>query len=326
MKYILDQVPIRFITLAIDSSVITRNVHQKCAIKGYNSGKRGRPSHDPIIAFSDALKMVMNGWMRTGANHSTKDAIEFLEVTFKIVALDNIGHIRGNPDLYSDLIVRYLEIEDHPVKYIFKAKETAALDQKIIQIRRWHQNNSILKNGSYKEIQYQSSRWNKPRRLVIVQLPQRKEEKGQQELFIEYEQLAHNEYMVFIPNTKDSTVEIHRRFNQHGDSENRIKELKYDYGIDGFALQHFGAMEAAFRFIIVAFNLMSIFKLANMTSEIHHRLSTLKIQCIPIGSYLKTRGRKLKMKLLSEGKQRPFLEHLFENLEVIRPAYKFSNV
>lgn len=325
MKHILDQVPIRFMTLDIDSSVITRYGKQECAIKGYNPGKRGRPSHNPLMAFSDELKMVVNAWMRTGDSHSTTDATEFLEETFQIVSRDNIGLIRGDAGFYSDQIMRYLEREDQPVKYIFRAKKTAALYDKIIRIRKWHQNNSVMKHGSYAEIQYQGSKWKKPRRLIIVRTPQRKEDNGQQELFKEYEQLAHYEYMAFVTNAKDSAIEIHRRYNQRGDSENRIKELKYDYGIDGFALQHFGAMEAAFRFIMVAFNLMSIFKQAIMTSEIHHRLSTLKFQCIAIGSYLVKSGRKLKMKLSAEGKRRHFLEHLFENLEVIRPPYKFSN-
>ena len=114
-------------------------------------------------------------------------------------------------------------------------------------------------------------------RFIIDRTPQRKEDYGQQELFKEYEQLAHYEYMVFVTYEKKSAIEIHKRYNQLGDSENRIKELKCDYEIDGFALQQFVAMEAVFRFIMVAFNLMSIFKRAIMTSEIHHRISTIKL-------------------------------------------------
>lgn len=325
MKHILEQVPIRYMTLDIDSSVITRYGNQECAIKGYNPGKRGRPSHNPIMAFSDELKMVVNAWMRTGDSHSTTDAVEFLEETFSIVPRDNVGLIRGDAGFYSDQIMSYLESSDHPVKYMFRAKMTSALYARIIQIRKWHQNHSLMKHGSYSEIQYQGSKWKKPRRLIIVRVPKRKATNGQQELFKEYEQLAHYDYMAFVTNATDSAVEIHRRYNQRGESENRIKELKYDFGIDGFALQHFGAMEAAFRFIMVAFNLMSIFKQAIMTSKIHHRLSTIKFQCIAIGSYLVKSGRKLKMKLSAEGKRRHFLEHLFENLEIIRPPYKFSN-
>lgn len=325
MKYILNQVPIRYMTIDIDSTVITRYGNQEEAIKGYNPGKRGRPSHNPIMAFSDELKMVVNAWMRSGDSHSTTDAVDFLEETFQIVPRNNVGLLRGDGGFYSDKIMSYLEEGQDPITYIFRAKMTGALCAKIIRIRKWHQNNSVFKYGSYSEIKYKGSKWKKARRMIIVRIPKRQEPTGQQEIFREYEQLAQYDYMAFVTNSKDSAVEIHRRYNQRGDSENRIKELKYDYAIDGFALKHFGAMEAAFRFIMVAFNLMSIFKQAIMTSEIHHRLSTIKFQCIAIGSYLVKNGRKLKMKLAAEGKRRHFLEHLFDNLEVIRPPYKFSN-
>lgn len=325
MKHILDQVPIKYMTVDIDSSVITRYGNQECAVKGYNPGKRGRPSHHPIMAFSDELKMVVNAWMRSGDSHSTTDTVEFLEETFQIVSRENVGLLRGDAGFYSDQIMSYLEEGEHPVRYMFRAKMTSALYDKIIRIRKWHQNNSVMKHASYCEIQYRGTKWKKARRLIIVRIPKRTEEKRQQELFKEYEQLAHYEYMAFVTTSKDSAVEVHRRYNQRGDSENRIKELKYDYAIDGFALQHFGAMEAAFRFIMVAFNLMSIFKQAILTSDIHHRLSTIKFQCIAIGSYLVKNGRKLKMKLSAEGKRRHFLEHLFENLDVVRPPYKISN-
>ena len=38
-----------------------------------------------------------------------------------------------------------------------------------------------------------------------------------------------------------------------GDAENRIKELKYDFGTDSFCLKKFFATEAAFRFIMIGY-------------------------------------------------------------------------
>ena len=114
-------------------------------------------------------------------------------------------------------------------------------------------------------------------------------------------------------------------YNQRGDCENRIKELKYDYSIDGFALQSFAAMEAAFRMIMVAYNIMALFRQKIMTSNVAHRLSTVKFQCIAIGSYLVKDGRKTKLKLSAVGKRRHFLEHFFENLEMLHPPFSFSN-
>jgi hypothetical protein len=79
MKYIFSQVPMRFITVDIFSSVITRYDHQEHAVKEYNPAKRGRKSHHPIMAFSEEHKMVINVWMITGDSHSTTDAQAFMK-------------------------------------------------------------------------------------------------------------------------------------------------------------------------------------------------------------------------------------------------------
>ena len=119
-------------------------------------------------------------------------------------------------------------------------------------------------------------------------------------------------------------VEVHRKYNHRGDSENRIKELKYDYAIDAFAMKSFAATDAAFRFVLLAYNIMVIFKQAMMQPRINHRLSTIKFQCIAIGSYLIRSGRKKILKLSAEGKRRHFLEHIFKNVSGINPPYTFS--
>ncbi len=325
MRFILSLIPVQHMTIDIDSSVITRYGKQEHAIKGYNPGKRGRASHHPIMAFSDELKMVINAWMRTGDSHSTTDAVEFIDEILQIVEAKNIGLFRMDAGFYSQKIMNHLEQRKHPLRYIIRAKMTSALIGEILSIPRFLHNDDVVKGAAYAEFNYQATNWKDARRIVVVRIPKSGERKGQKELFEEYEQLSRYDYTAYVTNTDLSMVEVHRRYNQRGDSENRIKELKYDYGIDGFALQNFGAMEAAFRFIMVAFNLMTIFKQAIMSSPKNYRLSTIKFQCIAIGSYLVSHGRKFKMKLSAEGKRRHFLEHLFENLEVIRPPYQFPN-
>lgn len=325
MKYILSLVPMRYITIDIDSTVITRYGHQEYASKGYNPDKHGRLSHHPLMAFCDELKMVVNAWMRSGDSHSTTDAIEFLKELFTITDRSNVGLIRGDAGFYSQHIMNYLEEKPHVVPYIFRAKMTTALVNEIMEINRFHHDESVMSKAAYSEIEYQAANWKQARRMIIVRTPKAYPLNKPKELFEEYEKLNKYDYTAYVTNSKLSMVEVHRRYNQRGDCENRIKELKYDFGMDGFALQEFGAMEAAFRFVMVAYNIMTLFKQAIMNSERNHRLPTIRFQCIAIGSYLTRRSRKLVMKLSAEGRRRHFLEHLFEKLEVIRPPYKFSN-
>ncbi|WP_390881074.1 transposase [Aliarcobacter cryaerophilus] len=46
--------------------------------------------------------------------------------------------------------------------------------------------------------------------------------------------------------------QIYNIYNTRADCENRIKELKYDFGADNFCLIDFYATEASFRFIMMA--------------------------------------------------------------------------
>ncbi len=44
-------------------------------------------------------------------------------------------------------------------------------------------------------------------------------------------------------------------------TENRIKELEYDFGADDFCMQNFYATEAALQTVMVSYNWMALFKL-----------------------------------------------------------------
>jgi hypothetical protein len=324
MRTILSKVPMRFLTIDIDNSIITRYGHQEKAEVGYNPHKRGRRSHAPIMAFCDELKMVVNGWMKPGNSDIKTEAIEFLDEVFTIVPQENIGLIRGDVGLYSSKIMSHLEGQISPVKYIIKARMTSGVWKRIVEIENWLDNSDVVKHAGYAEIDYRATGWKKSRRLIIVRRPKREVNKVAKGLFKEFDELGEFEYDAIMTNTKLSPVEVHRRYNQRGDSENRIKELKYDYGMDGFALQKFHAADAAFRFILVAYNIMVLFKKVMTNSMKNSHLSTVRFQCIAVGSYLIRSGRQTKMKLSAEGKRRHFLEHIFSNLEQIRPPYRFS--
>jgi len=324
MKHLFDQIEIKQMTVDIDSTVITRYGTQEEARKGYNPQKKNRASHHPLMAFCDELKMVVNAWMRSGNSHSLTQCDEFLEETIRIVGEGRIGLFRGDVGFYSDKIMRLLEQRKQPIDYIFRAKMTGPVKSELVRRSRWYSNDDVIAGSCYREIKYQAANWEKPRRMILVRIPDNHKKSNQGELFEEYSNLSKYRYCAYVTSSTLPAVTIHLLYTKRADAENRIKELKYDYGIDGFALQAFGAMEAAFRFTMVAFNIMALFKQAIMTSPKHHRLSTIRFQCIAIGSYLARSGRKTVMKLSAEGKRRHFLQHFFDNLELLKPPYLIS--
>uniref|UniRef100_UPI0004E0F4A2 transposase n=1 Tax=Bacteroides sp. Ga6A2 TaxID=1410608 RepID=UPI0004E0F4A2 len=70
------------------------------------------------------------------------------------------------------------------------------------------------------------------------------------------------------------------------DSENRIKELKYDFSIDDFVSHNFWATEACGNFIIMAYNFMSLFRHALMNSDKKKFLKTIRYELISTPAYL----------------------------------------
>jgi hypothetical protein len=65
--------------------------------------------------------------------------------------------------------------------------------------------------------------------------------------------------------------------------ENRIEELKNDLGADGFCLNAFFATEAAFRSILLLFNLLAEFQRAAGIAR-YQQPSTLRAQVLTCGA------------------------------------------
>ena len=85
-------------------------------------------------------------------------------------------------------------------------------------------------------------------------------------------------YHCFITNQTLPAKQIWEQYKERADAENRIQELKYDFGLEGFMMKEFFATEAAMRFITVAYNLMSLYKHVATQTRAQQRLShTIRI-------------------------------------------------
>lgn len=321
-KRVFEQIAIKKMTIDIDSTSITRYGEQELARKGYNPGQRGKASHAPLMAFCDDVKMALNAWMRSGDSHSSTDAVEFIDELFEIVSRERIGMIRMDSGFYSQHILKKLEDDEEPVNYIVKAKMTKKLRSQIESLCDWHSRSDNDIQAEYSELDYTATNWDVARRIAVCRIPVRSNSKSGELLFPEMKQY---DYYAFVTNTDLSCSMVHDIYKKRGDCENIIKELKHDYSIDGFALHGFYPMEAAFRWIMLAYNIMVIFKQSVLTSKHRHRLSTIKFQCIALGSYVVKNGRNKTLKLSAEGRRRHFLEKIFMRVELLPYNFTVSN-
>ena len=97
-------------------------------------------------------------------------------------------------------------------------------------------------------------------------------------------------FRIFVTSREDAPEEIWRDYNKRADMENRIAELKHDMGADGFCLKEFHATDAAFRSVLLLFNLLSEFQRAVGLGR-YREPGTIRVQVLTCGAILGRAGR-----------------------------------
>lgn len=322
-SWIFDNVQFDNFTLDIDSSVITRYGEQQGAKKGYNPCKKGRASHHPLIAFIADVKLVANMWLRSGDCSSANNFLSFLEDTLSKLKNKTIGLIRLDSGFFQSNILDYLE--QKTIDYIVAVKFTHPIQRIIKQSNNW-----ITLDAGIEicEQLYQSESWKKPRRIVIVRqkIKDRPKAPGKQlSLFEDEEVYRDYRYSAYVTNMKLSASEIWRIYRGRGDAENRIKELKYDFGFDSFNLKDFFATEAALTFAMIAYNLMSLFRMFVLQEKTQRTLSTLRYRTFAIGAYFEKVNDKLVLKIALNKKRRKWFAGLWNYSNVFEFPVKLPN-
>jgi len=309
-------------TLDIDSSVMTRYGVQEGSKKGYNPTKKGRPSHHPLIAFIADVKLVANMWLRSGDTSSANNFLGFLEDTLSKLKNKTVSLIRLDSGFFQSEILDYLE--GKPMDYVVAAKFTHPIQRLIAGANNW----IVLDTGiEVCEQMYQSISWEKSRRIVIVRqkIKERPQATGKQlGLFPEEEIYRNYRYSAYVTNLKLAPAEVWRLYRGRGDAENRIKELKYDFGFDSFNLKSFYATEAALTFAMIAYNLMALFRTFVLQEKTQKTLSTLRYRTFAIGAYFEKVNDKLVLKIALNKKRRAWFSGLWNHSKVFEFPFVFS--
>jgi len=308
-SWIFDNFKFDNFTLDIDSSVMTRYGQQEGAKKGYNPSKKGRSSHHPLIAFVNDVKLVANMWLRSGDTSSANNFLSFLEDTLSKLKNKTVSLIRLDSGFFQANILDYLE--QTTKNYIIAAKFTQPIQRVINASSSW----VLLDDGiEICEQMYKSDSWKSPRRMVVVrqQIKIRPKAPGKSlSLFPEDEVHRNYRYSAYVTNLEFAAAEIWRMYRGRGDAENRIKELKYDFGFDSFNLNGFFPTEAALTFAMIAYNLMSLFRTFVLQEKTQKTLSTLRYRTFAIGAYFEKQNDRLVLKIALNKKRRSWFSGLW---------------
>ncbi len=308
-QWFFNRVKLDNYTLDVDSTVLTRYGTQQGARRGYNPQKPGRNSHHPLLAFVDECKMIANFWLRSGDAYTTNNFLSFLQDTIDRLKGKKVSLLRADSGFYGKEIFEFAEQRE--INYIIVARHYATIQRKVAGLKNWWR----LEDGlQITETTYQSDQWNTPRRLVVVrqQIKKRPKATGKQLKLFKEEGIYENyRYSCFITNLDLSAHMVWTMYRGRADCENRIKEIKEDFGFDSFNMQDFAASEAALNFVVIAYNLMSLFKQAVLHSDQLPQLKTLRYKIFAIGGYITKSGNQKLLNLSLAMKRRKWIEGIW---------------
>lgn len=131
--------------------------------------------------------------------------------------------------------------------------------------------------------------WNTERRFVVIRERIRESRASLGRQLIEVPGYT---FRVFVTSRQDAPEEIWRDYNRRADMENRIAELKHDLNADHFCLKQFHSTEAAFRSVLLLFNLLAEFQRAAGLAG-YSEPATIRAQVLTCGAILGRAARRL---------------------------------
>lgn len=274
-------------TLDFDSTVMVREGNQEGTAKGYNPKRPGRPSHHPLLAFVSDVRMIANYWLRPGNAAANTNCLAFLEDTLSRLENKTVGLVRMDSGFFTKEILDFLEFKN--LHYIIACRFNNRIKYSLTHEHAWVE----VANGlEISETTYQANGWNQPRRIIMVrqEIQKRPNAAGKQvrqlELFEDRNDFGKYRYSCLVTNLRLPAKIVYDSYRGRADSENRIKELKYDFSIDDFVSNNFWATEACGNFIVMAYNFMSLFRHALINSDKKPFLKTIRYELISIPAYL----------------------------------------
>ena len=295
--------------LDLDSTVFERYGRQQGSLKGYNPRKHGRPSHHPLLAILAEAKVVLHAWLRSGNTASARGVIAFLAETLaKLPDGFRLYALRADSGFF---VTEFLvELKRRTLPYAIAVRMNPHLRRTVAGIKQW---TPFAHGLEASETSYQAYGWQTPRRLVVVRevLRERPQARGRKLL-----EVPGYTFHVLVTTLDHAPVQTWRFYNSRAESENRIKELKEDFGADGFCLHSFDGTEAAFRLICFLFNLLAEFK-HEVTQDEAPRLMTLRTRLLVIGAIRGAEGRQPVLRLGLRGHWRQRFAALLQRIAAL---------
>jgi len=279
------------ITIDIDSSVVNVEGHQEGTAKGYNPKKLGNLCYNIQFAFCDELKAYITGFLRSGNTYTANGAAEMIKEIAANIKTDDLEIMfRMDSGYFDEEIIE--TIESLGCKYLIKGKVYPTLASQVTDP-------SILfikgeEGRETAELFTKLNTWEKDRRFVVSRVLKPEKDRAQLSLLEgdEYE------YFFFVTNTELPSEKVVVSYEKRGNSENYIKEAKYDMAVGHLLLKSFWANEAVFQMMMLSYNLFLLFKFDSLSiSEYRQQITTFRLKYMFLAAKIIKTARYVIMKL-----------------------------
>lgn len=269
----------------LDSTVMTRYGTQEGSSRGYNPSRRGARSHRPLLAMFSKSKLIPHVWLRDGAANDHRGSEEFFrELLARLPDGFKISAVRADAGFFGREFLSFLEAQQTP--YAIRMKMSRPFEKWCAGLKGWKQ---IGVGLCITDEIYESPKAKVPRRVVVTRKITKVEGDG-------FFPIIDYEYAAIVTSLQMPALDVWRFYNDRGDCENRIKELKYDFNADGYCLRNFHGTEAVLRLICFAYNLISLFK-TFVLRDAKITLGRIRTTIFVIGASIGSSGRRRILRL-----------------------------
>jgi Transposase DDE domain group 1 len=232
------------------------------------------------------------------------------------LANQKVGLLRADSGFYTPAILACLESEH--INYIIATRLYPTVKRRVYGLSDWVK----VCSGIDLAEMYFAHEGGQPRRYVIVRKSVDLKPKACGACL--FDDPAYR-FSCYVTNLDLPLDHIWNLYNTRADCENRIKELKQDFGLDQFCLHGFWATEASFRFIMIAYNVMSLFRFFALQTHKKSTLSTLRSHCFALGAWMVNHSNRTVLNISLPVKRRAWMTGIFESIQHNPPPFKFSN-
>jgi hypothetical protein len=291
---------------------------QEHASRGYNPTRPGRSSHHPLIAFLAEADMVANVRLRPGASGATTDAAQFIKESLELVVSNLIGLVRADKGFCSGDIIDTITVQG--INFVIAAKLTTALQREICSIDKWRSPRSC-RGVSYGELTYQPQGWSKADRFVVERHDMDEKPYRDGVLFEPDELGKPYSYRVYVTSMRIPAELVADIYRKRANAENQIKQLKNDFGMNGYGLHKASACEMMLVMTAIAYNVASLCISLSYDRHNQSQLRRFILEYIALGSWIRSIARKSELVLSIQGKNRLlFAERLNILLQTTAPV------